>query len=224
MNLDFGPVLESAPFVLQGLGMTLFVSVVAMSLALLLGLPIALMRLSAIPTLKLVSAVYVDFFRGLPQLVFLMWVYFGVVVAFGLKLSPLQAAIACLAIQEAAHLAEIYRSGIEAIPREQTEAALSLGLTPLQAFKDVVFAQALRIVTPAIGNDFIGMVKGSALVSILGVYELMRAAQARGNYFFRPFEFLTTAAVIYVVIALGLGAVVSRLETRLAKTSLSEAS
>ncbi len=224
MNLDFGPVLESAPFLLQGLGMTLFVSVVAMSLALLLGLPIALMRLSAIPTLKLVSAVYVDFFRGLPQLVFLMWMYFGVVVAFGLKLSPLQAAIACLAIQEAAHLAEIYRSGIEAIPREQTEAALSLGLTPLQAFKDVVFAQALRIVTPAIGNDFIGMVKGSALVSILGVYELMRAAQARGNYFFRPFEFLTTAAVIYVVIALGLGAVVSRLETRLAKTSVSEAS
>ena len=224
MNLDFGPVLESVPFLLQGLGMTLFVSVVAMSLALLLGLPIALMRLSAIPTLKLVSAVYVDFFRGLPQLVFLMWMYFGVVVAFGLKLSPLQAAIACLAIQEAAHLAEIYRSGIEAIPREQTEAALSLGLTPLQAFKDVVFAQALRIVTPAIGNDFIGMVKGSALVSILGVYELMRAAQARGNYFFRPFEFLTTAAVIYVVIALGLGAVVSRLETRLAKTSVSEAS
>ena len=224
MNLDFGPVVESAPFLLQGLGMTLFVSVVAMSLALLLGLPIALMRLSAIPTLKLVSAVYVDFFRGLPQLVFLMWMYFGVVVAFGLKLSPLQAAIACLAIQEAAHLAEIYRSGIEAIPREQTEAALSLGLTPLQAFKDVVFAQALRIVTPAIGNDFIGMVKGSALVSILGVYELMRAAQARGNYFFRPFEFLTTAAVIYVVIALGLGAVVSRLETRLAKTSVSEAS
>ena len=224
MNLDFGPVLESAPFLLQGLGMTLFVSVVAMSLALLLGLPIALMRLSAIPTLKLVSAVYVDFFRGLPQLVFLMWMYFGVVVAFGLKLSPLQAAIACLAIQEAAHLAEIYRSGIEAIPREQTEAALSLGLTPLQAFKDVVFAQALRIVTPAIGNDFIGMVKGSALVSIPGVYELMRAAQARGNYFFRPFEFLTTAAVIYVVIALGLGAVVSRLETRLAKTSVSEAS
>ena len=215
MDLDFGPVVESAPFLLRGLGMTLFVSVVAMSLALVLALPVALLRLSAIAPLRLLAAAYVDFFRGLPQLVFLMWMYFGVVVAFGLQLSPLHAAIACLAIQEAAHLAEIYRSGIEAIPREQTEAALSLGLTPFRAFKDVVFPQALRIVTPAIGNDFIGMLKGSALVSILGVYELMRAAQARGNFFFRPFEFLTTAAVVYVIIALASGALVSKLETRL---------
>ena len=197
--------------------MTLVVSISAMSVALVLGLFIALMRSSGFAPLKWIAVVYVDFFRGLPQLVFLLWMYFGFAVAFGLALSPFQVAIACLAIQEAAYLAEIYRSGIEAVAHEQTEAALSLGLTPLQAFKDVVLPQALRVVTPAIGNDFIGMLKGSALVSILGVYELMRAAQARGNFFFRPFEFLTAAAVIYIVIALSLGALVSRLETKRAR-------
>jgi ABC-type amino acid transport system permease subunit len=144
-----------------------------------------------------------------------MWVYFGVLVALGLEISALESAVACLAAQEAAYLAEIYRAGIQAIPKTQKDAALSLGLTPLQTFKEVVFPQALRIVVPAIGNDFIGILKGSSLVSILGVYELMRAAQSRGNYFFRPFEFLSAAAVIYIVVALGLGRLVSRLEKRL---------
>ncbi|MEM4724543.1 MAG: amino acid ABC transporter permease, partial [Candidatus Hadarchaeum sp.] len=129
-------------------------------------------------------------------------------------ISPLTAAIACLSIQEAAYLAEIYRAGLQAIPKEQTQAGLSLGLTPVQTFVDVILPQALRIIMPAFGNDFIGMLKGSSLVSILGVWELMRVSQGRANYYFRPFEFLTTAAVIYIVLALGLEGLFHRVEAR----------
>jgi His/Glu/Gln/Arg/opine family amino acid ABC transporter permease subunit len=214
LDIDFGPVLEASPFLVKGLAMTLYVAVMAMALALLLGLIVAVLRMAPFRPARLLAMAYIDFFRGLPQLAFLIWLYFGVTLAFGLNLSPLAAGIACLAIQEAAYLAEIYRSGLGAIPREQNQAATSLGLTPVQTFLDVILPQALRIITPAIGNNFIGMIKGSALVSILGVWELMRVSQGRANYYFRPFEFLTTAAVIYILLALFLEQLFHRVEGR----------
>jgi His/Glu/Gln/Arg/opine family amino acid ABC transporter permease subunit len=216
MELDFGPVLASAPLLARGLLMTLQVTVVSMGLALVVGLGVGLLRLSPFAPLRALAVAYIDFFRGLPQLVFLIWMYFGASVAFGLRLSPLAAAIACLAIQEAAQLAEIYRAGLESIPRGQREAAASLGLSSVQTFRHVLLPQALRVALPAMGNDFIALLKGSSLVSILGVHELMRVSQARANYFFRPFEFLTIAAVIYVVLALGLGRLVAAAERKVA--------
>ncbi|GIK41578.1 MAG: amino acid ABC transporter [Chloroflexota bacterium] len=214
MQLNFTPVIESLPFLLQGVGMTLFVTVVSMALALLWGLALALLRRVKLIPVRTLTKIYIDFFRGVPLLVLLLWMYFGVGVFLGLDLSPLQAAIATLVIQGAANLAEIYRAGIEAIPKGQVEAAKALGLTRFQSFIDVVFPQALPIIVPAIGNDFIGMVKGSALVSVLGVVELTRAAQMRANFFLRPFEFLTVTAVIYVILALSWGQVFTLLESR----------
>jgi His/Glu/Gln/Arg/opine family amino acid ABC transporter permease subunit len=214
IELDFGPVLEASPFILRGLAMTLYVTLASMAIALALGLLIALLRMARFKPVQLVAMGYIDFFRGLPQLAFLIWLYFGVTLAFSLHLSPLTAAIACFSIQESAYLAEIYRAGLQSIPREQNMAALSLGLSPVHTLFDVILPQALRVVTPAIGNDFIGMLKGSALVSILGVWDLMRVSQGRANYYFRPFEFLTTAAVIYILLALGLEQLFHRLEGR----------
>lgn len=185
--------------------MTLWVTLVAMLLALVSGLALALLRTARFALVRLAAIVYIDFFRGVPLLVLLLWIYFGLSVALGLALSPLQAAIGTLVIQGAANLAEIYRAGIDAIPKGQSEAAQSLGLTSIQSFRDVVFPQALQIILPAIGNEFVGMVKGSALVSILGVVELTRASQMRANYYLRPFEFLTIAAIIYIVLAVALG-------------------
>lgn len=214
IQLDFRPVFEASPFLVKGLGMTLYVTIVAMAVALCLGLIVALLRMAPSKLVRLLAIAYIDFFRGMPQLAFLTWLYFGVTLAFSLNISPLTAAIACLSIQEAAYLAEIYRAGLQAIPKEQTQAGLSLGLTPVQTFVDVILPQALRIIMPAFGNDFIGMLKGSSLVSILGVWELMRVSQGRANYYFRPFEFLTTAAVIYIVLALGLEGLFHRVEAR----------
>lgn len=185
--------------------MTLWVTLVAMLLALVSGLALALLRTARFALVRLAAIVYIDFFRGVPLLVLLLWIYFGLSVTLGLALSPLQAAIGTLVIQGAANLAEIYRAGIDAIPKGQSEAAQSLGLTSIQSFRDVVFPQALQIILPAIGNEFVGMVKGSALVSILGVVELTRASQMRANYYLRPFEFLTIAAIIYIVLAVALG-------------------
>jgi ABC-type amino acid transport system permease subunit len=146
--------------------------------------------------------------------VFLIWLYFGLSTALRLEISPLQAAIAALAIQESAYAAEIFRAALQAIPRRQLEAALSLGLSPAQGFRDVLLPQMLRLAIPAIGNDTVGMLKASSLVSVLGVYELMRVSQARANFFFRPFEFLTTAAVLYIVLAWAAGWAVARVERR----------
>jgi His/Glu/Gln/Arg/opine family amino acid ABC transporter permease subunit len=214
MQLNFAPVIESLPFLVQGVGITLFVTVVSMALALVVGLVLALLRRNKVIPVRLAATIYIDFFRGVPLLVLLLWVYFGISLFLGLNLSPLQAAIATLVIQAAANLAEIYRAGLEAIPKGQLEAARALGLTPLQSFKDVVFPQALPIMLPAIGNDFISMLKGSALVSVLGVVELTRASQMRANYFLRPFEFLTITAIIYVILALGCGQIFTLLESR----------
>jgi His/Glu/Gln/Arg/opine family amino acid ABC transporter permease subunit len=214
VQLDFGPVVASAPFLARGLAMTLAVTAASMVLGLALGLVVALLRLAPVAPARIAATVYVDFFRGLPQLVFLIWLYFGLSTALRLEISPLQAAIAALAIQESAYAAEIFRAALQAIPRQQFAAALSLGLSPAQGFRDVLLPQMLRIAIPAIGNDTIGMLKASSLVSILGVYELMRVSQARANFFFRPFEFLTTAAILYIVLAWTAGWAVGRVERR----------
>jgi His/Glu/Gln/Arg/opine family amino acid ABC transporter permease subunit len=214
VQLDFGPVVASAPFLARGLAMTLAVTAAAMLLGLALGLLVALLRLAPLAPARIAATLYVDFFRGLPQLVFLIWLYFGLSTALRLEISPLQAAIAALAIQESAYAAEIFRAALQAIPRRQLEAALSLGLSPAQGFRDVLLPQMLRLAIPAIGNDTVGMLKASSLVSVLGVYELMRVSQARANFFFRPFEFLTTAAVLYIVLAWAAGWAVARVERR----------
>jgi len=217
MSLDFAPVVKSLPFIAQGLGMTLTITLIAMAAAAVFGMVVCLARLASFAPLRFAAAAYVDFFRGLPPLVFLIWVYFGISAALGLRLTPLATAILCLAIQESANLAEIYRAGLSSVPKGQREAALALGLTPVDAFSHVVFPQTLRVVVPAAGNDFVALLKGSSLASILGVYELMRVSQARANYFFKPFEFLTTAAVIYLVLALTAGKFFRWLEKRVVR-------
>ena len=116
IDLDFSPVIEASPFIVKGVGMTLYVTIVAMAVGLFLGLIVAVLRMVQFKPVQVLAMAYIDFFRGLPQLAFLIWLYFGVTLAFSLNLSPLTAAISCLAIQEAAYLAEVYRSGLQAIP------------------------------------------------------------------------------------------------------------
>lgn len=215
MSLRFDTVLESAGWLAQGLAMTYVVAVVSMALALAIGLILAAARSSGMLLLRVPAIAYISFFRGLPLIAFLIWLYFGVTVAFNLQLSALTAGIACLTIQASSYLAEIYRAGLQAIPQTQTQAALSLGLTPWQAFFQVRFPQALRVIVPAIGNEFIGLIKGSALVSVLGVFELMRSTQQRVLFYQLPFEFYTTAAVLYIISGVGIGRLFLILERRL---------
>ncbi|MEX2547824.1 MAG: amino acid ABC transporter permease [Chloroflexota bacterium] len=215
MSLRFDLVLESAGWLAQGLAMTYFVALVSIVVGLALGLIFATARSSSLLILRAPAIVYINFFRGLPLIAFLIWLYFGVTVAFNFQLSALSAGIACLSIQASAYLAEIYRAGLQAIPQAQTQAALSLGLTPWQAFRTVRFPQALRVIFPAIGNEFIGLIKGSALVSVLGVFELMRSTQQRVLFYQLPLEFYTTAALLYIISGIGIGRLFLIIERRM---------
>lgn len=198
----------------SGLWITIYVSIISMALALLLGLIIALLRMSKFQIMSLPAQLYINIFRAIPLFVFLIWLYYGVPIVVGVNFEPITAGVACLAIQYSSWMAEIYRSGISAVGKGQREAAASLGLTGFQTFLDVIFPQAFRIIIPPTGNMFVGMLKDSSLVGIIGVFELVRQAQLAVSQTFRPFEFYTAIAAIYILLTVLLSQGVNYLERR----------
>ncbi len=193
-------VLQRWDWLATGLLMTLYITAAAMAIALVLGLAIALLRMARFRPISLCAQLYINTFRAIPLFVFIIWLYYGLPIVLGINFTPITAGVICLSMQYAGWLAEIYRAGIGAIGKGQREAALSLGLTPVRTFVDVIFPQALRIILPPIGNNFVGMLKDSSLVSIIGVFELVRQANLAVSLTFRPFEFYTVVALIYIVL------------------------
>ncbi len=197
---DFGPVLRAWDVLLLALRYTFLLAILTISFGCVIGLLVALLRISKYPWLSVPAAVYVNFFRGIPQMVYLVWAYFGIAMATGVDLPPVLAAGICLATQYGGYLAEIFRSGIQAIDRGQREAAVAMGFTAVQTYRYIILPQAIRIVIPPVGNMWVGAIKDSSLVAVLGVMELMRTAQVQNTMSWRPFEFYTTVALIYVTI------------------------
>jgi His/Glu/Gln/Arg/opine family amino acid ABC transporter permease subunit len=200
---------------LLSLRFTFLLAILAMAFGCIIGLLLAICRLSSVPLLRTAAGLYINFFRGIPQMVYLVWLYFGIAMVTGIDFEPLLAAAICLSTQYGGYMAEIFRSGIEAIGKGQTEASMSMGLSPAQNYRYVVLPQAVRIIIPPLGNMWVGAIKDSALVSYLGVYELMRTTMLQANLTWRPFEFYTTAAVIYVLIVWLSSTLTRRLEQRL---------
>lgn len=201
-ELDFAAVFERADLLILGVAMTIYVSIVSMVVAIILGLIVASMRMSKPAALQTAGRLYVRLFRGVPLYVYIIWVYYGLAMLLGLRFSPIQAGVLCLSTLYGAYLAEIDRGALQSIPKEQTQAAVSLGLTPLQTFWDVTLPQAVRIIIPPTTNLFAVMVMDSSLVSVIGVMELMRLTKVGASDTFRAFEFYTAAAVIYVALVL----------------------
>jgi His/Glu/Gln/Arg/opine family amino acid ABC transporter permease subunit len=197
-----------------GLSITIYVSIISMAVALLLGLIVAMLRMSKYPAISIPAQIYINIFRAIPLFVFLIWLYYGLPIMIGFNFTPITAGVLCLSIQYSSWMAEIYRSGISAIGRGQREAAASLGLTGFQSYLDVIFPQAFRIIIPPTGNMFVGMLKDSSLVGIIGVFELVRQAQLAVSQTFRPFEFYTAVAAVYILLTLLLSQGVSMLERR----------
>ncbi len=212
---NFGPVLRAWQPLLLALRYTLLLALMAISFGCVIGLFVAILRISRYRLLSAPAALYINFFRGIPQMVYLIWLYNGIAMLTGASFPPLGAAAFCLATQYGGYLAEIFRSGIQAIGKGQNEAAHAVGLTSVQTFRHVILPQAIRIIIPPIGNMWVGAIKDSSLVSILGVMELMRTAQVQNTMSWRPFEFYTTVAVIYVLLvwlsSKGTGALEKRL-------------
>ena len=207
--------LERAPYflavILDGAVTTVEVTVGALILAIVVGLIVALVRIGGGPASKLAVA-YIEFLRGTPVLAQLFILYFGLVEVGLVTLEPLQAAVLGLGLNGGAYLAEVFRAGIQAIHREQVEAALSLGLTPLNAMRRVILPQAFRIVLPPIGNFSIGLLKDTAVVSAVAAPEIMFRARQLTTETFQSGQIYLIAALVYLGLSLPLSQVVRRLE------------
>jgi polar amino acid transport system permease protein len=203
-----------APFILGGVPITLFISAVSISIAIVLAGLGALGRLSRNPFLNGAASFYVSFFRGTPLLLQILFLFLALPQA-GIVLDPLPTAIIALSFNYGAYMTEIFRAGIQAVPRGQTEAAQSLGMTGRTTFRRIILPQAFRIVTPAIGNDFIAMLKDSSLAYVVGVQELLWRAQAAGRPTFQSMQTLLVAALVYWAMTILFSVLQSRLERRM---------
>jgi His/Glu/Gln/Arg/opine family amino acid ABC transporter permease subunit len=214
MTFSWLAIWQGLPYLLQGAGLTIVISAAAMLLALVLGMMVAV--LSQIPGRiagGLVRA-YVEAFRNTPLLIQIFIVYFGL-PQLGLKLSPFLSGLSALTLYTAAYNTEIFRAGLEAVPRGQLEAARSTGLSPFQQAVHVIIPQALRISFPALGNNLVSLVKNSSLVSTIGMVELMFVANDISFNNFRSFEIYGAAAVLYVILVLTLTKILNLTESRI---------
>lgn len=212
--LDFTLVSDFIPFLLQAALVTLELSIVAIILGLLLGLVAALMKISNVKPLVLIADFYIWVIRGTPMLVQLFLVYFGL-PQVGIELGPFTAGVIALGINSGAYIAEIYRGGMLSIPKGQTEAAQSLGMSYATIMKRIILPQAIRVSIPALGNQAISMLKDSSLASLVTVSELMMVSQrfAATNYAF--VEFYITAALLYLFLTTIFSFILKKIEYRL---------
>ena len=186
--------MESLPYVLEGLGNTLFISFVSMAFGLLLGLFLALGRSSSNWLLRLPSSLYISFMRGVPILVILFILYFGFPV-IGIEFTALQAAVIGFSLNSAAYIAEINRSAINAVDRGQWEASTSLGLSYWQTLRGIILPQAVRIALPPLSNVMLDLIKASSLAAMITVPEIFQHAKIVGG---RELDYMT----MYILIAL----------------------
>lgn len=217
-NLSYTFIVERLPLLIfTGVGYTLLVSGLSITIASIIALCGALMRLSKNGAAFAISTFYVSFFRGTPLLLQVYLIYLGL-PQLGIILDAIPSGVIALSLCYGAYMTEIFRSGIQAVPEEQTEAALALGLKPWQIMLKVVLPQAIRIIIPPTGNNFIAMLKDSSLVSAMGIMELMYLARTLGRSEFKHFEMLITAALIYWFISFVFELFQGRLEAHFGKS------
>jgi polar amino acid transport system permease protein len=215
-NIDLGFIGEWGPFILGGVGYTVLVCVLSIFFATIIALIGAVARLSSNAIIFSVASLYVSLVRGTPLLVQIFFVYFAL-PQLGVVLDAVPAGVIALSFNYGAYMTEIFRAGIQAVPGGQREAAQALGMPERLVMRRVVMPQAVRIVIPAIGNEFIAMIKDSALVSIIAVRELLWRARRVGTQNFRTLEAFLMAALVYWVLTIIFSSFQERLERRMAR-------
>lgn len=204
-------------FFINGAKFTVFLAFFTVLIGVMLGIFLALMRLSKKKILNAIATAYIEFIRGTPLLVQLYIVFYGL-PHLGVNLPDFVAGIAALSVNSAAYVAEIIRAGIQAVDKGQMEAARSIGMTQGMAMRYIIIPQAVKNILPALGNEFIVVIKESSIASIIGIHELMyNADTVRGNTF-KPFEPLIVAAIMYFILTFTLSKLLGIFERRM-KTS-----
>ena len=215
-----------------GIEVTVAVTLIAYGMACAMGLGLALAGMSRFGVLRQAARLWIEVIRGVPIMVLLLYVAFVLSPALvwawnrvggGLGLAPVSSrdfpliarAVMALTLAYSAFLAEVFRAGLQAVDKGQIEAAMSLGLSGWQRFRHIVFPQALRMILPPLGNDFVAMVKDSSLVSILGVADITQLGKVMAAGNFRYFETYNMVALLYLVMTIGLSIGLRRVERRL---------
>lgn len=216
----------------KGIWTTIYVTVIAYTLACILGLLLALAGMSRWLVLRQIARFYVEIVRGIPIIVLLLYVAFvlapAMVLAWNwcmgwLGLDPIRTrdfsllwrAVIALTIAYSSFLAEVFRAGLQSVDKGQIEAAEALGLSGWQRFRHVVFPQALRTILPPLGNDFVAMVKDSSLVSVLGVTDITQLGKVTAAGNFRYFETYNVVALVYLTMTISLSLVLRNFERRM---------
>ncbi|HFO1626373.1 TPA: ABC transporter permease subunit [Staphylococcus aureus] len=215
MNDDSGFISKYGSFFLKGIKITILISLIGVALGSILGAFVALMKLSKIKIISWIASIYIEILRGTPMLVQVFIVFFGITAALGLDISALVCGTIALVINSSAYIAEIIRAGIKAVDKGQMEAARSLGLNYRQTMKSVIMPQAIKNILPALGNEFVTLIKESSIVSTIGVGEIMFNAQVVQGISFDPFTPLLVAAALYFVLTFVLTRIMNMIEGRL---------
>jgi len=195
-----------------GIAYTLGVTVAGSLAAMLVGLIVAFGKISGRRPLELAASLYTEALRGIPLLVFLFYIYYALGEIF--QVPKLLAAVLGFGLSYGAYMADVFRAGIEAVPKEQGEAARSLGMNAQEAMFQIILPQALRTIIPAIGNQTLGMLKDTSLVSVLAISDILRVANQYAATHFNYFETYTYVALTYMVLTLGLSKLMTRLEEK----------
>ena len=208
--MDFGFLLKYYKFFISGTTNTLMLSALTVVFGLVGGIILSIMKISPFKPTQQLAGAYISFIRGTPLLVQLYIVYYG------LKDMPMfTAGVVAMSINSSAYIAEIIRAGITAVDKGQFEATKSLGMTTPMAYKEVILPQAFKNILPALGNEFIILIKESAIVSVIGLHDLMYNVDTIRGLTYKPFEPLIVAAVIYFVLTAILSKGVDSIERRL---------
>ncbi|MUG98446.1 ABC transporter permease subunit [Scytonema sp. UIC 10036] len=218
LNLDFSRIAPDISFILQGIPITLLFTVLSVFLGLIWGTVLSLFKISGIEPLGWFANAYTSIFRGTPLLLQLALVYYATPQLTGYDIPALQAGVLTFTLNSGAYMSETIRGGIQAVDKGQREAAMSMGVPYWLMMWDVILPQALKNILPALVNETIGLLKDSALVSTIGVVEILRSAQIIGANKYIYFEPLLFAGLIYYVLVMGLTFGASALERRLRRS------
>ena len=188
------------PSLLQGAWLTIMVSLLSFALAMVFGLMFGLMRISRLLPMRIIAAIYIQFIRGTPLLLQLFFIYY-VLPYVGIVLTPFISGVIGLTMNYSAYMAEVFRAGIQAIPKGQSEAGQAVGMSRRLLMRRIILPQAFRIIIPPLGNFFVSIFKDSALVSVITMRDLMFSGELLASATFKHFEIFTMVAVIYFLIS-----------------------
>jgi His/Glu/Gln/Arg/opine family amino acid ABC transporter permease subunit len=204
-------------FLMSGLQMTLIISATALVFAMIGGLLLAVVDMSRYVAVRAMGLAIGEIIRNTPILVQLLWVYYVLPIVFNIRISSFAAILIGLSVYMAAFMSEVYRAGIQAVPKGHREAAQVLGLTPFQSFYRIVMPQAIRFTLPPLASNFVQLIKFSSLGAVISVTEITRRGMELSSSTFRPLEIFSFIAVVYFFICWPLSMAIRIWEHRLAQ-------